>query len=132
MLHQNNATVLQPLDFDRDLISQHSGKGPRYTSYPTADRFVAMDAQSYEKSVAKQQPGTVIKPLSLYFHLPFCNTICYYCACNKVITKDQEMADQYLDYLLKEIKIQAALLTNRGRVSQLHFGGGTPTFLLTI
>jgi oxygen-independent coproporphyrinogen III oxidase len=129
MFYQDNATVLQPLDFDRDLISQHSGKGPRYTSYPTADRFVAMDAQSYEKSVTQQQPGTAIKPLSLYFHLPFCNTICYYCACNKVITKNQEKADQYLDYLLKEVQMQAALLTNRGRVSQLHFGGGTPTFL---
>ncbi|WP_293931030.1 oxygen-independent coproporphyrinogen III oxidase [Iodobacter sp.] len=129
MLFQDNATVLQSLDFDRDLISQHSGKGPRYTSYPTADRFVAMDAQRYEESVRQQQPGTVIKPLSLYFHLPFCNTICYYCACNKVITKDQGKADQYLDYLLKEVQMQAALLTNRGRVSQLHFGGGTPTFL---
>jgi oxygen-independent coproporphyrinogen III oxidase len=126
---QDNVTVLQPLDFDRNLISQHEGKGPRYTSYPTADRFAAMDAHTYEQSVRQQQPGSMIKPLSLYFHLPFCNTICYYCACNKVITKDQSKADQYLDYLLKEVGMQSALLTKRGKVSQLHFGGGTPTFL---
>ncbi|STQ91060.1 oxygen-independent coproporphyrinogen III oxidase [Iodobacter fluviatilis] len=126
---QDNVAVLQPLDFDRNLISQHNGKGPRYTSYPTADRFAAMDAHTYEQSVSQQQPGTRVKPLSLYFHLPFCNTICYYCACNKVITKDQSKADQYLNYLLKEVKLQSALLTKRGTVSQLHFGGGTPTFL---
>jgi oxygen-independent coproporphyrinogen-3 oxidase len=126
---QDNTFLLHDIDFDRELISQHSGKGPRYTSYPTADRFVAIDAQNYTESVRQQQPGTLTKPLSLYFHLPFCNTICYYCACNKVITKDLTKADQYLDYLLKEVQMQASLLTKRGRVSQLHFGGGTPTFL---
>lgn len=129
MQSENITMVLHQLDFDRELISQHNGKGPRYTSYPTADRFAAMDAETYKHSVIQQQPGTTAKPLSLYFHLPFCNTICYYCACNKVITKDQSKADEYLDYLLKEVRMQAALLTKRGKVSQLHFGGGTPTFL---
>ncbi|MGL4603788.1 MAG: oxygen-independent coproporphyrinogen III oxidase, partial [Iodobacter sp.] len=94
MQSENITMVLHQLDFDRELISQHNGKGPRYTSYPTADRFAAMDAETYKQSVIQQQPGTTAKPLSLYFHLPFCNTICYYCACNKVITKDQSKADE--------------------------------------
>ena len=122
--------VTQQVEFDRMLISRYDGKGPRYTSYPTADRFVTdFGAGHYLQALRDQAPGTPNKPLSLYFHLPFCNTVCYYCACNKVITKDRSQADRYLDRLLREIDLQADQLPHRAAVSQLHFGGGTPTFL---
>ncbi|WP_051305100.1 oxygen-independent coproporphyrinogen III oxidase [Chitinilyticum litopenaei] len=120
----------QHLVFDRDLIVRYDGNGPRYTSYPTADRFGAgFGAEDYRRVLAQRAPGSLAKPLSLYFHIPFCNTVCYYCACNKVITKDKSRADRYLDYLIREIGLQAGLLPKKGLVRQLHFGGGTPTFL---
>lgn len=120
----------QQVVFDQDLIVRYDGKGPRYTSYPTADRFTTGFGQAdYRQILETEAPGTVLKPLSLYFHLPFCNTICYYCACNKVITKDRSQADNYIEHLVKEINLQADLLPHRPRVWQLHFGGGTPTFL---
>ncbi|MBE9610117.1 oxygen-independent coproporphyrinogen III oxidase [Chitinilyticum piscinae] len=118
------------LVFDRELIVRYDGNGPRYTSYPTADRFgPGFGPAEYRHVLQQRAPGTLAKPLSLYFHLPFCNTVCYYCACNKVITKDKSRADQYLDYLIREINLQADLLPKKGLVRQLHFGGGTPTFL---
>ncbi len=120
----------QQVVFDQDLIVRYDGKGPRYTSYPTADRFTTgFGPADYQAILHREAPGTVLKPLSLYFHLPFCNTICYYCACNKVITKDRSQADTYIDHLVKEINLQADQLPHRARVWQLHFGGGTPTFL---
>lgn len=121
---------LQQIVFDHDLIVRYDGKGPRYTSYPTADRFTTeFGPKDYKHFLCQSKPGTLINPLSLYFHLPFCNTVCYYCACNKVITKDRSQADTYLDHLVREINLQADLLPYRPKVSQLHFGGGTPTFL---
>ncbi|GLS03896.1 coproporphyrinogen-III oxidase [Chitiniphilus shinanonensis] len=119
---------LQRAVFDRSLIERYDGKGPRYTSYPTADRFVVLDAEQYRDAIEQRQPGTASKPLSLYFHLPFCDTICYYCACNKVITKDRAQAASYLDYLEREMSLAAAGLARKGAVQQLHLGGGTPTF----
>jgi len=121
---------VQALSFDRNLIERLSGSGPRYTSYPTADRFHEGfgDAQ-YREAVRKRYAGDSRHPLSLYVHIPFCNTICYYCACNKIITNNKSKADTYLDYLEREIAMQAALFGGRARVEQLHFGGGTPTFL---
>ena len=118
------------IDFDRELIVRYDGKGPRYTSYPTADRFVTgLSQEAHSACLSQRMPGALSMPLSLYFHLPFCNTICYYCGCNKIITKDQSKADEYLDYLTQEIKMYGDLLPNRPKVSQLHLGGGTPTFL---
>ncbi len=118
------------LVFDPKLIRRFDVNGPRYTSYPTADRFVeAFDARALQDWLAKRAIGGVSKPLSLYFHIPFCNTICYYCACNKIITKDHGRSAKYLKYLDKEIGLQASHLGGSRQVTQLHLGGGTPTFL---
>lgn len=118
------------LIFDQQLIRRFDINGPRYTSYPTADRFVeAFDAQALQTWLAKRAIGGVGRPLSLYFHIPFCNTICYYCACNKIITKDHGRSAKYLKYLDKEIELQANHLGGSRQVTQLHLGGGTPTFL---
>jgi oxygen-independent coproporphyrinogen-3 oxidase len=118
------------LVFDPQLIRRFDINGPRYTSYPTADRFVeAFDAQALQGALAKRAIGGVSRPLSLYFHIPFCNTICYYCACNKIITKDHGRSARYLKYLDKEIGLQAEHLGGSRQVTQLHLGGGTPTFL---
>ena len=118
------------LVFDTQLIRRFDINGPRYTSYPTADRFVeAFDAKALRDWLAKRAVGGLGKPLSLYFHIPFCNTICYYCACNKIITKDHGRSAKYLKYLAKEVEMQAACLGGSRQVTQLHLGGGTPTFL---
>ena len=121
---------IQALEVDVALIRKLDRNGPRYTSYPTADRFVeAFNADSYQSWVAKRNLGGVQRPLSIYVHIPFCNTLCFYCGCNKVITKDKSKAALYLEYLKKEIAMQGALFQGDSVVTQLHFGGGTPTFL---
>ncbi|MFH1658373.1 MAG: oxygen-independent coproporphyrinogen III oxidase [Rhodocyclaceae bacterium] len=121
------------LVFDPQIIRRFDVNGPRYTSYPTADRFVeAFDSEAAKVWLGKRNIGGISRPLSLYFHIPFCNTICYYCACNKIITKDHGRSAKYLRYLAKELDIQAAALEGRDgehEVIQLHWGGGTPTFL---
>lgn len=123
-------TEQNELIFDPQLIRRFDINGPRYTSYPTADRFVeAFNADALKHWLANRAIGGVSKPLSLYFHIPFCNTICYYCACNKIITKDHGRSAKYLKYLAKEIAMQAACLQGSRQVTQLHLGGGTPTFL---
>ena len=115
---------------DLDLIRRLDKNGPRYTSYPTADRFAdTFDAASYAHWLARREVGGISRPLSLYIHIPFCNTLCFYCACNKVITKDKSKAAVYVDYLIREMQMQASLLGDVQVVEQLHFGGGTPTFL---
>jgi oxygen-independent coproporphyrinogen-3 oxidase len=123
-------TATPELEVDLDLIRRLDKNGPRYTSYPTADRFVEdFNAESYRNWVAKREIGGISRPLSLYVHIPFCNTLCFYCACNKIITKDRSKAEDYVRYLIKELDMQAALLGEGQRVEQLHWGGGTPTFL---
>jgi oxygen-independent coproporphyrinogen-3 oxidase len=115
------------LEVDLELIRRLDKNGPRYTSYPTADRFVdTFSANSYSEWIAKRKTD---RPLSLYFHIPFCNTLCFYCACNKVITKDRSLSEKYVQYMIKELSMQAALLGDGQYVKQLHWGGGTPTFL---
>lgn len=122
--------IHEPVVFDPELIRRFDVSGPRYTSYPTADRLVeAFDAQALEQWLHKRSLGGVVRPLSLYFHIPFCNTICYYCGCNKIITKDHGRSAKYLKYLAKEIALQAAHIEGSREVTQLHLGGGTPTFL---
>jgi oxygen-independent coproporphyrinogen-3 oxidase len=119
-----------PVEIDRDLIVRFDTLGPRYTSYPTADRFVeAFDAPAYAAWLARRNIGGISRPLSLYVHLPFCASICYYCACNKVITKDHSRSAKYLRYLEKELALQVKHLSGERRITQLHWGGGTPTFL---
>jgi len=115
---------------DLELIRRLDKNGPRYTSYPTADRFAeTFTAATYGKWVAKRESSGESRPLSLYIHIPFCNTLCFYCACNKVITKDRSKSAEYVRYLIKEMAMQAMLLGPDQIVEQLHFGGGTPTFL---
>lgn len=117
-------------EFDRKLIASLPSSGPRYTSYPTADRFNgSFGSKDYIESLHMRQAGALNKPLSLYVHIPFCNTICYYCGCNKIITKDTSRADAYIEYLDKELSLLAPHLNGRHQLVQLHFGGGTPTFL---
>jgi oxygen-independent coproporphyrinogen-3 oxidase len=113
--------------FDFSLINKYDHAGPRYTSYPTADNFDVFDQESY--NIQASISNKTSKPLSLYCHIPFCDTVCYYCGCNKVVTKDKTKAIPYLDRLFREIDMQSALFNNSRTVEQMHFGGGTPTFL---
>src|SRR6266567_9218805 len=115
--------------FDADLIAKYDGFGPRYTSYPTADRFTeTVGGADIGRALTARRDDTD-RDLSLYVHLPFCSTICYYCACNKVITKDHGRSAKYLRYIGREIGIVAGLIDAESPVRQLHWGGGTPTFL---
>jgi oxygen-independent coproporphyrinogen-3 oxidase len=114
----------------QDELARFDLTGPRYTSYPTADRFVeTFDAATYESCLAGRIAGSGTRPMSLYVHLPFCNTICYYCGCNKVITKDHGRTAAYLQALEVEADLVSQRLRGSRKVEQLHFGGGTPTFL---
>ena len=117
--------------FDRDLIQRYDGRGPRYTSYPTAVQFhEGFSAEDYARvAKASNGPDPANNPLSVYVHIPFCHSLCYYCGCHKIVSRHQYSADEYLDYLLEEIRLQAELFDERRPVAQLHFGGGTPTFL---
>ncbi len=121
-----------PFEVDLDLIRRLDRSGPRYTSYPTADRFVeAFGAEAYRSWAAKRNIGGVRRALSIYVHLPFCSTICFYCGCNKIITRNKSRGGEYLGYLEKEIALQAPLFREDPRVEQMHWGGGTPTFFST-
>lgn len=113
-----------------DLLKRYDVPGPRYTSYPTADRFVeAFTEQDYRQALAQRAAGSMALPLSLYVHIPFCESLCYYCACNKVITKHHSRGAEYLRHLSREVELQIEALGSGQAVSQLHLGGGTPTFL---
>ena len=115
-----------------ELLRRYDVAGPRYTSYPTADRFVeAFGEADYLQALAQRREGLAAKayPLSLYVHIPFCESLCYYCACNKIITKHKERSAQYLHYLGKELELHTQHLGRGQAVSQLHLGGGTPTFM---
>ena len=115
-----------------DLLKRFDVPGPRYTSYPTADRFVEAFGQTqYIQALDQRRQGSVGKalPLSLYVHIPFCESLCYYCACNKIITKHHERGAEYLRYLGREVDLHTAHLGTGHAVSQLHLGGGSPTFL---
>jgi len=113
------------------LLQRFDVNGPRYTSYPTADRFVeAFTADDYAQALRHRSHGQAsLLPLSFYVHIPFCESLCYYCACNKIITKHHEQGAHYLDYLAREVMLYVAQLGSGQSVSQLHLGGGTPTFL---
>ena len=114
--------------FDADVIRRYDTQGPRYTSYPTALQFhEGFAADDYRAFAAASNQGAA--PLSLYFHLPFCDTVCYYCGCSKVVTKNRERATPYLTNLHEEIAMQGALFAEGRVVEQLHWGGGTPTFI---
>ncbi|MEO8849795.1 MAG: oxygen-independent coproporphyrinogen III oxidase [Casimicrobiaceae bacterium] len=123
------ATFSAP-EFDSALVARYDGFGPRYTSYPTADHFrTGFTAADYVRTLQKRNDERPGQPLSLYVHLPFCSTICFYCACNKVVTRDQRRSAKYVGYLGREIGIVSGLIEGSPPVQQLHWGGGTPTFL---
>ena len=116
--------------FDADLIRRYDQSGPRYTSYPTAAQFHGGISDSdYRKWAANSNEDPIPRPLSLYIHIPFCDTVCFYCACNKIVTGDHRRAAPYLQHVYREMELQAALFDPDRRVEQLHWGGGTPTFL---
>jgi len=126
--------VAQKVIFDENLIRAYDKSGPRYTSYPTAvqfhegfgeEQYKAWAEKTNELSRQSQNPT----PLSLYFHIPFCDTVCFYCGCNKVATKDRTRAAPYLQRIYKEIAMQSQLFDSNRPVDQLHWGGGTPTFI---
>jgi len=118
------------LVIDPVLIRKYDVGGPRYTSYPTADRFVEAFAEVELKQwLGKRNIGGISLPLSVYVHLPFCDTLCYYCGCNKIVTRDHGRSGKYIKYLEKELALVGPLLGADRQVSQLHWGGGTPTFL---
>ncbi|UGQ46438.1 oxygen-independent coproporphyrinogen III oxidase [Massilia endophytica] len=121
--------VAPSVQFDADLISKLTMSGPRYTSYPTADRFTPdFGYGNFLEALASLKMRGGRRPLSLYLHVPFCDTVCYYCACNKIVTKDRSKAATYLSYLKQEVSMQGKLFSGMNRVEQLHFGGGTPTY----
>ncbi len=114
--------------FDQDLIVRYGGRGPRYTSYPTALQFNdRLTPEDYRAKAAESNASDV--PLSLYVHIPFCHSLCYYCGCNKIVTRNEQRVARYMEMLYKEIDMQAALFDKVRKVEQLHFGGGTPTYL---
>lgn len=110
-------------------LQKYDIAGPRYTSYPTADRFVeAFSVDSYKQTLAQRRVGGIALPLSIYVHIPFCESLCFYCACNKIITKHHERSAEYLSYLNKEIDLHVQHLGAGQTITQLHLGGGSPTF----
>jgi len=120
----------QQLVFDAELLARYDVSGPRYTSYPTAPQFSEnFDEQAYRNSIAESNGDFLARPLSIYIHIPFCNTVCYYCGCNKIVTKDRSKAIDYLSHLHQEIAMQATMFDGDRTVNQIHLGGGTPSFI---
>ncbi|MFC1236753.1 oxygen-independent coproporphyrinogen III oxidase [Vibrio sp. F74] len=122
---ERNIMSSEQIVWDQAILDKYNYSGPRYTSYPTALEFHEAFTIAEFDMACRQYPE---RPLSLYIHIPFCHKLCYYCGCNKVITRHSHKADEYLDAIEHEIR-QRAFLLNERRVTQLHFGGGTPTFL---
>ena len=116
---------------DANLLRTYGGNGPRYTSYPTADRFVEdFSADAYRRWLGIRTIGGFARPLGLYVHVPFCDTLCFYCACNKIVTRDRAKAVKYVEGLQREMALVAgALAPPDRRIASMHWGGGTPTFL---
>ena len=113
----------------RELLEKYDVAGPRYTSYPTADRFVeAFTEKEYKQALEQRKIGRMALPLSLYIHIPFCDSLCFFCACNKIVTKHHERSAEYLTYLSREMDLQIEHLGKKPHISQLHLGGGSPTF----
>lgn len=125
-----NSEVENRVCFDAGLIRRYDYAGPRYTSYPTAVQFhEGFGETQYRAHALATNREPIPRPLSLYFHIPFCARLCFYCACNKVVTKNRAHAAPYLEDLYREIVEQGDLFDNDRPVDQLHWGGGTPTFL---
>lgn len=112
--------------WDSSLIAKYDLSGPRYTSYPTAPQF-SPSISKFALVDKMLMPSSA--PLSLYFHIPFCAHLCYYCACNKIVSKQYEKGVEYVELLGEEMRLRSLMLDHTRKVTQLHFGGGTPTFL---
>jgi oxygen-independent coproporphyrinogen-3 oxidase len=124
-----NTTPNWPIDLDIETIGKYDITGPRYTSYPTAIEFHdGIDSRDYQQAAADANGAFLPRDLSLYFHLPFCRHLCFYCGCNKIVTRNLQKSDKYLDYLFREIRMHGELTDGDRKVRQLHLGGGTPTF----
>ncbi|WNL44660.1 oxygen-independent coproporphyrinogen III oxidase [Dyella sp. BiH032] len=122
--------ILDSLEFDPNLIARYDGTGPRYTSYPTAPQFHnGFDEAALRAAAEASNDELIPRALSLYVHVPFCFSPCFYCGCNRVITRDVAKADRYLEQLYREIELAAPMFDRDRPVRQLHFGGGTPNFL---
>ena len=117
--------LLQDVEWDQVLIEKYNSSSPRYTSYPTALEFTPHFSDEDFRKAAQRYPT---RPLSLYLHIPFCHQLCYFCGCNKVVTRHPEKAERYLQQLIAELRLRATMFSQR-LVTQIHFGGGTPTFL---
>jgi oxygen-independent coproporphyrinogen-3 oxidase len=125
--------TLQHVRFDEDLVRRYDRSGPRYTSYPTAVQFTdRFGIPEYRAVAITSNQDPIPRQLSLYVHIPFCSSPCFYCGCTKVITRNHEKAEAYLYRLHREIDMQGELYDRDRVVEQLHFGGGTPTFLTSL
>ena len=131
MIAPSFATGMPPAaaEFDLELVRKYNVPGPRYTSYPTAPQFTETTPAGALVEAIGRDNQEAERPLSLYFHLPFCETLCWFCGCTTVITLKRDSAADYVDYLGKELTLMQRLLNADRRVAQMHFGGGTPTFL---
>ena len=113
----------------KETLNKYDISGPRYTSYPTADRFVeAFTEEAYKLALQNRRSVAAVSPLSIYVHIPFCESLCFFCACNKIVTKHHERSAEYLRYLNREIDLHIEHLGTGQTISQLHLGGGSPTF----
>lgn len=121
---------IQSLDWDQQLLQRYDLAGPRYTSYPTAPQFQETFSEIALHN-AIQRSNQAQRPLSLYFHIPFCESLCYYCGCNKVVTNNKSRALPYLEKMIQELALYVDLFDQHKLVTQLHWGGGTPTFIST-
>ena len=120
----------KPMIVDIEMLRRYDRPGPRYTSYPTAPQFTTeFGQQEFQEEIRRTNKNYDPVDLSLYFHLPFCDTLCYFCGCTMIITHNRQRIDEYIDYLLKEIKLISSKIKSGRQVAQLHWGGGTPTYL---
>jgi oxygen-independent coproporphyrinogen III oxidase len=128
--YDQHTELTQALTITPAQIEKYDVSGPRYTSYPTADRFVeAFTEDAYIQALNQRRLNARVQPLSMYVHIPFCESLCFYCACNKIITKHHKRGAEYLRYLGREIDLHIKYLGKGQAITQLHLGGGSPTFL---
>jgi len=121
---------LNPITVDIDMLKRYNKPGPRYTSYPTAPQFTTdFGPNAFQQEIEQTNREKETADLSLYFHLPFCDTLCYFCGCTMLITRNRDRIEEYLDYLIKEIELVGRMIKPGRKVAQLHWGGGTPTYL---
>ena len=125
----NHPTMSTQAAFDATLLKRYDRPGPRYTSYPTAPQFTGSFGEAQMREYARRTNADAARPLSLYIHIPYCSSPCFYCGCNRIITRDQTKGSEYLWRLQREIALTAALFDPSREVVQLHLGGGTPNFL---